>query len=484
MSQAVPSEDVPFVKAAENLQEEEAPYVKAVDDLQDDQVPYESLTWPQKIFVVLRPHWWRDTKQYFTVQECSGAFGDLGTLLPLVTALAVTKQITIGPTFFFAGLFSLAMSTYFGIPVPLQPMKGICAGALANKSTPAEIAAAGFLIGVIFTFLAASNLITVVAKLIPFSLVRGVQLSIGLSLLQNGVKQAYVHTATITVNNLTHTTIVKRSADQLVWWGTDSIFVSVLFICLCLGFMHNKRVPAALLIFIYGCIIAAINYHNEKGRLKLPDLEMGPDFASLPPRPTSADFKKGFVDMVLPQLPVSLLNGVLALERLASDYFPHKKSPATARRISASMAFDMVFPLLGMVPSGHGAGGLASQYAFGARSNLSLMFICSSKIVVSLLLGSTLLQLIQDGIFPSYALGVMVMFAGLYLSMVGLDLETQHHKGDVVVLLITAAASLVTDTGRGFLVGIVTYLVLRYVVNDPATYRMIAHDQVDRSSMH
>ncbi|KAG9400606.1 hypothetical protein AC1031_010820 [Aphanomyces cochlioides] len=317
---------------------DEAQYIEAADV----QVAYKSLPLLQRVFVVLRPWWWRDTKPYFTLQEFSGAFGDLGNYFPFSISLAVTKQIAFGPTVFFSGslsmessmvltkslgLFNVMIAAYFDIPIPVLPLRPVSAVAIASKYSKTEIAAAGLLHGLVIFGLDITNLVTVVARYIPFCLVRGVQLGVGLQLLQNGVKQAYVHSPTISVNNKTHDITVKRSTDQLVWWGTDSIFVSIVLVLFCLTCMHRKGVPVALAVFIYGVIIAAINYHQMKGEWKLPDLSLGPDFSGMPDWPSHDDVKNAFVNMVLPQIPLSLLNGVLALEMLAKDYYPNHKAP-------------------------------------------------------------------------------------------------------------------------------------------------------------
>ncbi|KAH9119647.1 hypothetical protein LEN26_011536 [Aphanomyces euteiches] len=461
----------------ESAMDEPLTYQRSVADDEEEEVPYESLSFLQKVFVVLRPQWQREAKQYLTLQECSGSLGDLGTFLPLVTALSVTKQIAFGPTLFFAGLFTLTLSTYFEVPIPVQPMKQISAIAITEKSTQTQLVASGLLIGLILFGLSITNAVTLVVKYMPFSLIRGVQLGVGLSLLQSGVKQAYVHQTTVSLNATTGFIVVKRSADVLTWWGTDSIVVSIVLILLCFCLMHSKRVPTALLVFLYGVIVAAVRYHSEKDRLKLPNLVLGPDFSHMPPWPSANDFNHAFFHLVLPQLPLSLLNSVIALEQLATDLFPKKHVPASSKRICFSLALgDLLFCGFGMLPMCHGAGGLASQYAFGARSNVAMMMLGTFKVFVALLFGSTLAGLLQDGIFPSCVMGVLVMFAGINLSIVGLDLETQKNKGDVVVVLVTAAASLAINTGVGFVVGAFTYIILRFAVNDKASYKMQSQD--------
>lgn len=60
------------------------------------------------------------------VAEISGALGDLGTLLPLMIALAIQEDICLDSTLVFSGLFNVATGVIFGIPLPVQPMKVPC----------------------------------------------------------------------------------------------------------------------------------------------------------------------------------------------------------------------------------------------------------------------------------------------------------------------------------------------------------------------
>lgn len=55
--------------------------------------------------------------------EISGALGDLGTLLPLMIALAMQGSIQLGSTLVFSGLFNIVTGVVYGIPLPVQPMK-------------------------------------------------------------------------------------------------------------------------------------------------------------------------------------------------------------------------------------------------------------------------------------------------------------------------------------------------------------------------
>ena len=55
--------------------------------------------------------------------EISGSLGDLGTLLPLMIALAAQGSIDLGSTLVFTGIFNILTGAFYGIPLPVQPMK-------------------------------------------------------------------------------------------------------------------------------------------------------------------------------------------------------------------------------------------------------------------------------------------------------------------------------------------------------------------------
>lgn len=55
--------------------------------------------------------------------EISGSLGDLGTLLPLMIALAAQGSIDLGSTLVFTGMFNILTGALYGIPLPVQPMK-------------------------------------------------------------------------------------------------------------------------------------------------------------------------------------------------------------------------------------------------------------------------------------------------------------------------------------------------------------------------
>ncbi|KAL3672482.1 hypothetical protein V7S43_001780 [Phytophthora oleae] len=408
----------------------------------------------QKLFVFTRPGWRAYLKQFMTLQEVSGAFGDIGLFLPLLTALAIgrvngTPQIEFGAALFFAGVFTSSLALHFNVPIPVQPMKTIAAVAIADKFPNEQIIAAGILMGAIVGFLALTNIITHASKVVPMAIVRGIQLSVGINLMGKGFKNAYVKAAKLT-----------PASNETVWFGLDSVSVSLLLGALCIVFIRNKRVPMALLLFIYGMVVAVYQYVRLREELHLPALAFGPKFVT-PVVPSAHDFGQAFVYLVLPQLPLTLLNSVVALESLAAELFPTHDKPAGVRRVCFSIAGgNLLFSWFGMLPVCHGAGGLASQYTFGARSSLAMVFLGVFKMFFALLLGSSCVALLQTGIFPSPVLGVMLVFSGLSLAIVGLKVDTSEHD-TALLLLATTSGCLAFNTGTGFLLGLGCHILLR-----------------------
>ena len=123
----------------------------------------------------------------FDLREASGALGDLGTFIPLVVSLIAVCGMDAGTVLVFAGLFNVATGLLFDKPVPVQPMKAIAAVAIAEGLAPGSIAAAGFATGALVLVLGLTGLVGVVDRWVPRSVVRGIQLGVGLKLAIKGV---------------------------------------------------------------------------------------------------------------------------------------------------------------------------------------------------------------------------------------------------------------------------------------------------------
>ncbi|HSA24376.1 MAG TPA: putative sulfate/molybdate transporter, partial [Myxococcota bacterium] len=183
------------------------------------------------------------------------------------------------------------------------------------------------------------------------------------------------------------------------------------------------RKPAVLWLFLGGLAYLAL-VRPEAYQGLTPGL---PAFALH--WPAGADWLGGLWKAGLPQVPLTVLNSVLAVCALSADYFPGQG--ISPRRMAASVGLmNLLCAPLGGIPMCHGSGGLAAQVLFGARTGGSVVMLGLGKALAGLAFGGALLSLLQS--YPSAILGVLLVFAGLELARAAR--ESLTGPGLVVVL--------------------------------------------------
>jgi MFS superfamily sulfate permease-like transporter len=234
------------------------------------------------------------------------------------------------------------------------------------------------------------------------------------------------------------------------WVGPDSYLTGLLGALIVIWLFFSRRVPAALVLFGAGLVLAVWKHPEVVGTLGV-SLSL-PRWAA----PAWPDFVSSFAQAALPQIPLTTLNSVIAVCALSVDLFPER--PAAPRRVAVSVgAMNLVGVWFGAMPMCHGAGGLAGQHRFGARTNGSILFLGTVKMLVAVLLGASLMALCQA--FPASVLGVMLAFSGLELALVARD---QTKRVDALPMLVTAGTCLgLNNIALGFGLGLGLCWVLR-----------------------
>lgn len=527
-------------------------------------------------------------KKMASMNEISGAFGDLGTFLPLMLGLAKVVNLNVGTTLLFTGLYNLFTGFFFDVPMPVQPMKAISAVALSlsGSFTLEQVMAAGLFVSATVLVLGATGLMGLAGALMPAAVIRGMQLGVGLSLSVKGWKQMWY----------------ANSSNGAIrqWWTVQGLFIGIfaaVFIVLTSyprtdqrqdgvsttsitrvrsddsetpcqqvtlsnakssvevdasqenkksdeppteslddieksqdrsrdnsgdlggplgpeegqrgrgdqdilgpppqGWMpsrlaHLKRpldwllsvgaaasrasdsdssvaplpttratIPAALLLTVIGFVSALASSPSARASLRL-----GPStiYAVVP---SPEDWRIGIVQAGLPQLALTSFNSVISTCNLAGKLFP-KKAPRVAA-VSVSLGLmNLVGGWFQVMPTCHGAGGLAAQVRYGARSGAAPMFLGLVKIFLALLLGSSLSELLAA--FPSSLLGAMLVFAGAELAA-GSRGQTGHRG--MAIMLLTAAATLAMENVA---IGVAAGLIAAYSL--AAKDFLLAHIQV------
>jgi SulP family sulfate permease len=81
------------------------------------------------------------------LNEISGSFGDLAIFLPLAIGLVTVNGVNATSLFLSAGLLYIVAGLYYGIPIPVQPLKATSAIAIVLAVRPRGDFSGGLLDG-------------------------------------------------------------------------------------------------------------------------------------------------------------------------------------------------------------------------------------------------------------------------------------------------------------------------------------------------
>ncbi len=349
----------------------------------------------------------------FDRHEWSGAFGDLGTDLPLIVGMILAAGLDSASVLAAFGLMQIFSGLWYRMPMPVQPLKAMAALVIAQKLPAATLYGGGLAIGVVMLALSLSGAIHWLARMIPKPVIRGIQFGLGLQLASIALKD-YVR-----ADGLAGRTLAAAG------------FVLTLFL------MRRRQFPAALALIALGLGYAfsfklgGADLVRAAG-LRLPQLHA----VSWP------DIWTGFLVLSLPQLPLSLANSVLATRQVAEDLFPGR--PLSVRQIGFTYSLmNLVNPFLGGVPTCHGSGGMAGHYAFGGRTGGSAVIYGSFFLVLGLFFSQGFQTVIE--IFPLPVLGILLLFESLALLVLVRD--TAPDRPDFALASLVGLSALLLPYG-------------------------------------
>lgn len=388
----------------------------------------------------------------FNRRELAGSLGDLGTLLPIAIAMVVVNGLNPLGLFFSIGVFYIVSGLYFNVTVPVQPMKVIGAYAIATAMNAEQILAASLLMGVLLLLIGATGAIDLIQRWTPKSVVRGVQLSTGVLLLSEGVKFIIGTSNIQTLRNMAEPYLSLQTIGPL----PIGIIIGTVGCILTLYLLDSKKFPAGLVVIFSGIALGLllgkdVNLLPEQWSIHIPEFL---PFAF----PQKADFTFALLVLVLPQIPMTLGNAVIAYTDLSRDYFGDRAKRLTNRKVCLSMALANFFSFIfGGMPLCHGAGGLAAHYRFGARTAGSNIMIGSIFLLLVLLMGRNVVEFFN--LLPMSILGVLLLFAGIQLALSIMDLT---ERKDIFVILLILGITLAGNLAAGFIAGILSAHLLRW----------------------
>ena len=328
----------------------------------------------------------------FSRAEFAGAFGDLGTDLPLLVGIVVATGMDATTAFVVFGALQIASGLAYRLPMPVQPLKAMAAIAIAGKLAPPMLAAGGLIVGVVMLVLARSGALEWMARTVPKPVVRGIQVGLGIQLAM-----------------LALTRFIP--ADSTRGWLLAAVSLVII-----LWLRESHRVPAALVVLALGVAVAAVTWPAGA------PLPLGVRLPTLPTRwPTPGEFAQASLLLALPQLALSLGNSVLATRQVVADLFPARE-PLSVRRIGTTYALmNLVAAPLGGIPVCHGSGGIAGHYAFGARTGASGIIYGAFLVLAGLLLVGE--PVAFQRLFPGPILGTLLLVEAVTVLLLVRDLR-------------------------------------------------------------
>ncbi len=380
--------------------------------------------------------------------EIAGSLGDLGTLLPLIVGMVTINHVSPTGIFYSIGLFYILSGCYFGLPVPIQPMKVIAAYAISTGMTYSQISASTGLVCIFLLVIGATDTISLIGKLVPKSVVRGVQLSTGILLMTKGVSFVIDGAPG---SQLLEPYLSIQSAGPL----PITIIIGIAGTVLTFYFLNSRKYPAGIVVILFGLLVGLF-LGTYDGMSRFTPGFYPPPFlpAGLP---SITDLTVALFVLVIPQLPMTIGNAIIANADLSKEYFGEDSDRVTYRATTLSMAAaNGLSFFLGGIPLCHGAGGLAAHYRFGARTAGSNLIIGAVFLALAVFTGPHVIFLIH--FLPFSILGVLLLFAGSQLSLTILDMFARK---DMFVVLTILSITLASSLTWGFLAGIILAFTLR-----------------------
>ena len=376
--------------------------------------------------------------------ELAGAFGDLGTLLPIVVAMIFINKLSPTSVFLAFGVFYIVSGYYYRLPIPVQPLKAVGAIAIAYPAviTESVIGASGIIFGAFLLVASLSGMIDQLAKLFSQAVVRGIQLTLGLIFLKKGIEL-------IISKDVFMSGAQGRFAEYPI-----NLIIGIVVFCIVLLLLDNKKLPAALAALAIG-IGSGIALGGFAGHT----ISFGPTEMHFV-NPSMTDYWTALIMLILPQIPLTIGNACVGTADTCKMLFTDNPQlrKAKAGRFAFSMGMiSLPAGFFGGMPMCHGTGGLAAHYRFGARTGGAPIMIGIFLVVIALAFGEFGFTLLS--IIPKSVLGVLLVFAGLELCPLLRSLKTNEEY--FIALLIAGIALAVPNMGWAFGIGIATDIFIR-----------------------
>ena len=356
---------------------------------------------------------------------------DLGVMVPLSAALILINGLDAGSVMVCAGLLVLGSGLVFRVPFPVQPLKALTAVVVAQQLGPEVIHAAGLEIAGFLLVLSIHHIADAIARVFTKPVVRSLQLGVGVLLVIAAVRLAVTPPAVF----------AGTPESPWPWVLMLAAFVGVVLAA------RTRHYWAAIAIIAAGVVATVLTADPSVGgpALTLPAFHI----------PPASAFATAFLLLVVPQLPLTFGNAVVAVNDLEHEYFGPAARRVSPRAVCLSAGVgNIVSGLLGGMPMCHGAGGLTAHARLGARTAGMNLVLGGAFLMLGLLFAEQVPVLL--GLLPVWGLAAFLIYAGLRHAWLVSDLRGANIAIAVIAgavgawrgnLAITAALALVAVHG-------------------------------------
>lgn len=351
----------------------------------------------------------------FNMRELGGAMGDFGTLFPLAIGYIVVCGVNPAGLLVMMGLANIITGLVYRLPMPIEPMKVLAVVAIAEQWSASMVFASAFAMGVAWLIMASTGAMGLVARITPESVIRGIQVALGIML------------------------AVKALEMMSAGWGLGIVSVAIVLLL-----RNNRFAPAAVVLVILG--MAVMYVRGQFAGFSGPGFTLPQLQAISLSEAWQAMLQAGFS-----QLPLTATNAVIATAVLISKYWPDRS--ISEKNLALNMGvINLIVPFFGGMPMCHGAGGLAGQYYFGARTGGANVIEGVLEIGLGLLLGGSIVVLFSS--FPLAIVGAMMLLVGIELAKFAREMAWSWQLWPMVA---TVLASLWSNMAYGYLAGMLLY---------------------------
>lgn len=335
-----------------------------------------------------------------------GAFADGAVLFPLIALLTTRSGFDSVTVLATTGIAYVASAFFFRVPMAVQPLKSIAVAALAVGGTVAEIRWSGALLGagcVGLLFLPVERL----ARQVPVVVVHQLQVGLGVLLILQGATAA-------------------GGWDALLQSGPG--ILTLCAVAWMVFFPEVRGVPLLGVVATLGLVWSIV----RGGALPT---------SPVAPHPVSEMRPWLVVQLLVPQIVLTLGNSVVATQNVCRRYFGDHAWRVTVRRLLVSIGLgNLVVAAVGGMPFCHGSGGVTAHYRGGSTRASSTAFFGA---VLLTLAGVQFYFHAGSWTYPPALVGVLLLAVGIF--HLGLGSESlRTERGDWVwslVKLMSAAST-------------------------------------------